>query len=234
MKKLIFILALAASSFMAFAQDSVYVNQKDGSIAAFLISNVDSISFARKKATVTDYMLINGVKWATKNVAAPGTFAASPEATGSFYQWNSNTAWSATGALTGWNSSWNGGFTTPSASDTWASANDPSPAGYRVPTSAEQQSLLNTTYVTNTWTTQNGVYGRKFTDIANGNSIFVPVSGYLSNIDGALNSASSGNYWSSTAYNSIDAYILYFSSSNAYSYYYDGRANGLAVRPVAE
>jgi hypothetical protein len=35
-------------------------------------------------------VVINGVKWATRNVDAPGTFAESPQAAGMFYQWNRN------------------------------------------------------------------------------------------------------------------------------------------------
>lgn len=235
MKKIILILALVASVFTAFAQDSVYVNKKDGSAIAYKISDVDSISFTRKKVTVTDYVLINGVKWATKNVDAPGTFAASPEASGMFYQWNSNTAWAATGTVTGWNSSWNGGFTTPSASDTWARASDPSPAGYRVPTNAELQSLLNTTYVTNIWTNQNGVDGLKFTDISSGNSIFLPASGYRYYSDGTLRDAGSGGFnWSSTIFNNYATINLNFSSGGVYIPDDSYRADGMSIRPVAE
>ena len=36
---------------------------------------------------------INGVTWATRNVDAPGTFAAKPEDMGMFYQWNSKVSW---------------------------------------------------------------------------------------------------------------------------------------------
>lgn len=232
MKKLILILALVASAFTAFAQDSVYVNKKDGSIIAYKISDVDSISFARKPVLLG--VLINGVRWATCNVAAPGTFASSPEVSGSFYQWNSKTAWAATGTVSGWNSSWNGGFATPYSSDTWSTANDPSPAGYRVPTKAEIQSLVDATKVTNTWTTQNGVKGRKFTDIASGNSIFVPASGYRDFSGGTLDYAgTSGGYWSSTASGSDNAYSLGFSSGDA-DWGYGGRAFGQSVRPVAK
>lgn len=236
MKKLIFILALVASTFTTFAQDSVYVNKKDGSIVAYKISDVDSISFARKisTSTVTDYVVINGVKWATKNVDAPGTFAASPEASGMFYQWNSNTAWSATGTVTGWDNSWNGGFTSPSANDTWEKANDPSPAGYRVPNCAELQSLFNNLYVTFVWATQNGVNGIKFIDKTSGDSIFMPASGYRYGSDGAINYAgSNGQYWSSTTSVSYGAYCQGIGNSYGNSSSFD-RCGGLAVRPVAE
>ena len=34
-----------------------------------------------------EWVVINGVKWATKNVGAPGTFASSPEAFGGYFDW---------------------------------------------------------------------------------------------------------------------------------------------------
>lgn len=227
MKKLILLIAIAISTFSAFAQDSVYVNKKDGSIDAYKLGDVDSIYFEKS-------VLINGVRWAACNVASPGTFASSSEASGSLYQWNSKTVWAATGTVTGWDSSWNGGFTTPSASDTWAKANDPSPAGYRVPTKAELQTLLDVTKVTSTWTTQNGVNGRKFTDIASGKSIFLPAPGYRPDYNGTLDYATyNGVYWSNTVGASSIAYaLLFFSSDDTVSSYY--RASGLSVRPVAE
>jgi uncharacterized protein (TIGR02145 family) len=180
-------------------------------------------------------VVINGVRWATRNVAAPGTFATNPEDAGLFYQWNSKVGWPAMGTVSGWNSSWNGGYITPSASDTWTSANDPSPAGYRVPTYAEIKTLLDTTKVTNTWTTVNSVNGRKFTDKTSGNSIFFPASGCRSfYLYGTLDSAGSiGYYWSSTAYNVYNAYDMYLYNSYTDCYYY-GRTLGLTIRPVAK
>ena len=46
-------------------------------------------------------VIINGVKWATCNVDAPGTFAAAPESAGMFYQWNRKIGWSATDPMGG-------------------------------------------------------------------------------------------------------------------------------------
>ena len=39
-------------------------------------------------------VIINGVKWATRNVATLGTFAAKPEDAGMFYQWGHKIGWS--------------------------------------------------------------------------------------------------------------------------------------------
>ena len=40
-------------------------------------------------------VVINGVKWATRNVDKPGTFAANPENAGMLFQWNRRVGWSA-------------------------------------------------------------------------------------------------------------------------------------------
>jgi len=172
-------------------------------------------------------VLINGVRWATCNVDAFGTFAPAPESSGMFYQWNRPQAWAATGSVSGWNN------TNPTG-NTWTTANDSSPAGWRVPTQAEIESLLNTTYVTSEWTTLNGVNGRRFTDIATGNTIFLPAAGLRGGSSGGTlsNVGTDGGYWSSTEYSSNFAYGLSFNSggSGLYSYY---KAHGFSVRPVS-
>jgi len=172
-------------------------------------------------------VVINGVCWATRNVAEPGTFADKPEDAGMFYQWNHRKAWPATGSVTGWDSS-------DASGSSWAKANDPSPAGWRVPTLAEIKKLLDTNKVRNEWTTVNGVYGRKFTDKTSGKSIFLPAAGYRSYYVGVLYYAGNyGYYWSSTQIDGYFACFLYFNSGNAnWDYYY--RSNGFSVRSVAE
>jgi len=75
------------------------------------------------------------VTWATCNVDAPGQFADKPEDTGLFYLWNSKNSLPTTGIISPWDP------ITP-AGTTWASGNDPCPAGWRVPTSAEAESLF--------------------------------------------------------------------------------------------
>ena len=172
-------------------------------------------------------VVINGVKWATCNVAAPGAFANKPEDAGKFYQWNRKKAWATTGNVTGWDSS------TPTGTS-WEKANDPSPAGWRVPDFDEIKKLLDANRVSSIWTTQNGVNGRKFTDKTTGNSIFLPAAGRRYYSDGALYYAGTyGNYWSSTQSISDDAYYLGFGSGYADWYYYY-RDGGFTVRSVAE
>jgi uncharacterized protein (TIGR02145 family) len=244
MKKLILILAVIACALSATAQDSLYIKQKDGSISSYAIANVDSIFFTRKATTVTGYVVINGVKWATRNVNTPGTFATNPEDAGMFYQWNSKVGWPSTGAIgsitatdgsTTWNGIWRGGYSSPAATDTWVTANDPSPAGWRVPTSAEIQTLVDATKVTAIWTTQNSVYGEKFTDKATGNSIFLPASSYRDDSDGSLGPNSSGGCWSSEAKNAYnEAYNLGFHVIDGAGLYSAYRSLGNPVRPVAK
>jgi uncharacterized protein (TIGR02145 family) len=235
MKKTLLILTILASAFSTFAQDSLYVNQKDGSVIPFAIANVDSISFVRKASTspvVTDYVVINGVKWATRNVNTSGTFTNSPEEYGMYYQWNSKVAYSATGDFTGWNSDWTGGYSSPSSSDTWTSANDPSPTGYRVPTFTEINSLLDETNVTKQWTTQNSVYGCKFTDKNNNNSIFLPAAGCITGLV-FYDAGIYGDYWTSTVSYSDDANYLGFDCDGA-DWGNVPRQDGQSVRSVAE
>ncbi|MDR0547779.1 MAG: leucine-rich repeat domain-containing protein [Dysgonamonadaceae bacterium] len=125
-------------------------------------------SYKTNTATTDVGVVINGVRWATRNVDAPGTFAASPTSKGKIYQWNNKKAWAATGAVTGQNYS-----TAPApVGSFWIKANDPSPKDWRVPTLNEIKSLLNTDRVKNEWTTLNGVSGRRFTDKTTGASIF--------------------------------------------------------------
>ena len=80
-------------------------------------------------------VLINGVIWATRNVADFGKFAAKPEDAGMIYQWNRPKAWPVTGTVTGWD-------TSAQTATVWAEANDPCPAGWRVPSKEEFDKLV--------------------------------------------------------------------------------------------
>lgn len=227
-----------ATSFTVVSSTSITVTAPAGSagvvdITVTTAAGTSATSSADQFTYIPDYVLINGVKWATHNAAAPGTWTTSPEDAGMFYQWNNNASWAATGTVTGWNSSWNGGFATPSSADTWATANDPSPAGYHAPTKDEINTLLDASKVTATGTTRNGVNGMLFTDKINNNSIFLPASGYRSGSDGALSDTGSGGYyWSRTAGNASSGYYLYFGSGYASLHSDEARACGFSVRPV--
>jgi uncharacterized protein (TIGR02145 family) len=184
-------------------------------------------------------VVINGVKWATCNVDAPGTFADKPEDYGMYYQWNRKTGWFPTTILnsndgTTWDDS------TPSGTK-WEKANDPSPAGYRVPTIDEIKKLLDTDKVRNEWTLLNGVTGRQFTDKTSGAFIFMPdapsyYNCYDENNEVSLCGDGNGKYWSSTQNESYDraACELSFSYDRIYWSEYGSRTTAQSVRPVAE
>jgi uncharacterized protein (TIGR02145 family) len=185
-------------------------------------------AYGQKNSKTSDNgVVINGVKWATRNVGAPGTFATSPESAGKFYQWNRRVAYPATSKVSNWDNS------IPDGTE-WTAANDPSPDGWRVPTLDEIKSLLDTKKVTNESTTQNGVNGRKFTDKSSGNSIFLPAVGSrYHNVRSLFGVGGTGFYWSSSSY-SDGAYILYFRRDRHAESGSDVRRNGLSIRCVAK
>ena len=197
-------------------------------VVAIILAGFMSSVYAQNNQTKDAGVVINGVKWATRNVDAAGTFAATPESAGMFYQWNRKKAWNSTNEeVTGWDNSDSNGTT-------WATANDPSPAGWRVPTIAELGTLLDETKVTSAWTTQNGVRGRKFTDKTTGASIFLPAAGHRGSGGGTLYSRGShGYYWSSTVYDASSAHFMRFNSTEQYT---DNASKscGFSVRCVAK
>jgi uncharacterized protein (TIGR02145 family) len=175
-------------------------------------------------------VIINGVKWAERNVSSPGVFALTPESSGMFYQWNRRTGWSAETPDAGVKiENWDASF---DAILTWLPNNDPCPEGWRIPTQAELQSLLNSG---STWTTQNGVNGRKFGTAPN--QIFLPAAGCRHFNNGVLSFVNEqGFYWSSTASNDADAsnaIDLYFHAEAAFNGTWQ-KTNGHNVRCVEE
>ena len=167
-------------------------------------------------------VVINGVRWATRNVDAPGTFAANPESAGQFFQWNRRQGWSATGNVSGWNAA-------VPTSTSWIRTNDPCPQGWRVPTEDELRALMN---ADSTWTTRNGVNGRLFGTVPN--QIFLPATGDRHGDAGSLQHVGEwGHYWSSTQYGNEHAWNLHFSSGFVLMFS-NRRVHGFSVRCVAQ
>jgi uncharacterized protein YjdB len=83
--------------------------------------------------TYDEGVVIDGIRWATRNVDAPNTFAATPESAGLFYQWGSNVGWSVTDPLTATDgdNTWRDLYAIGSS---WTAAKNPCPAGWRLPT----------------------------------------------------------------------------------------------------
>lgn len=108
-------------------------------------------------------------------------------------------------------------------------------ADWQTPSPLQFEELINSSYTTTTWTTMNGVKGRRITSKSNGNSIFLPAAGCRR--DAGLSSAGSyGYYWSRSLFyvnNSNDACYLLFNSTDILTNSYD-RCYGRSLRPVRE
>ena len=191
-----------------------------------------------KKADTMEYVdlgLPSGTLWATCNVGA-----SSPEEYGDYFAWGETVTkdtynWSTYFDTEDGGSTFkkyynNGGLTALLPEHDAATANWGS--GWRMPSLDQIKELINSNYTTTTWTTQNGINGRKITSNSNGNSIFLPAAGYRD--DTSLSYAGSyGYYWSRSLYasNSYNACSLNFGSSYVdWSRSY--RDYGRSVRPV--
>ena len=104
-------------------------------------------------------------------------------------------------------------------------------SSWRMPTIADWEELEYNTI--STWTTENGVYGCKFT-ASNGDCIFLPAAGYR--LDAELRDADSrGGYWSASVDGSEPNNGMGFSISSSgvgTCCYYYGRYKGQSVRAV--
>ena len=188
----------------------------------YLFGFLAIVSFDLSAHNSEEGVVIAGVRWATRNVDAPGTFAQNPEDTGQFYQWGRQQGWAATGVVANWDSS-------ISPDSRWLSANDPCPTGWRMPTADELRSLRD---AGSERKTLNGVAGRLF-----GNApyqIFLPATGWRLDHNGALvNVGSNGYYWSNAQSGSGFARYLGF-LRNSVSLSATNRAYGFSVRCVSD
>ena len=201
-----------------------------------------------------DGIMINGVKWATRNVGAHGRFVANPEDFGGYYQWgrkgdgHEQPTSGTTATLSSTDDPGHGNFiVSPNSPWDWRlpqndalwnagsetspvkTANDPCPAGWRVPTQAEQALLIG---ANSYWGELNGVSGRYV--LGGGDqTLFLPAAGYRYCTNGSLSYVGTyGDYWSSTP-GSTDAYSLGFGGAH-FDTYNSGRAFGRSIRCVAE
>ena len=191
-------------------------------IALFVLASVSA--YAQNTTTTDRGVVINDVRWATRNVNTPGTFVATPQSIGMYFQWDRRQGWATTGEVTGWDSSF-------SSATGWQSENNPCPPGWRVPTREELNSVnRGGRWVTN-WN-NTGVNGRLLG--SEPNQIFLPATGWRRGGEGILGSVNgSGHYWSSTPNNDNSAWALGFNSFNAATGNF-WRAHAAAVRCVAE
>jgi uncharacterized protein (TIGR02145 family) len=129
--------------------------------------------------------------------------------------------WSTTAAMNG---SWQ---------DATKTANDPCPAGFRVPTKAEWDAVTayNTINNVGSWwdTATNYSSANTF-----GSDLLLPAAGFRRNTDGALlYRGSYGYYWSSTEDGTGNAWLLQVNSGNPYTYT-GSRLLGRSIRCAVE
>ena len=87
-------------------------------------------------------------------------------------------------------------------------------------------------HTTSTWTSINGVNGRKFTSKTDSSKyIFLPAGGYWCYMDYSL-VGSDGNYWSTRYYNSDFTWYMYF-SSNTIAMSDNDPIYGLSIRSIS-
>ena len=241
MKRLTILAAAFAVCVLSKAQSDSYTMQvylSGGDVKSYQVSEVDSVVFAETDidtddATSSDTTYINGyaavdlglsVKWATVNIGAE-----SPEDYGNYYAWGeieTKDEYISSNSVTyGVDmDDFSGNAEYDAATANWGSS-------WRMPTKDEFAELVDS--CTWEWTTQNEVNGCLVTG-SNGNSIFLPATGYRSRTS-LSNAGSVGYYWSSTPYASSNyfAYYTYLKSGshrviNGSSYF------GHSVRPVSE
>ena len=145
-------------------------------------------------------LFVGTVNWASCNVAAYQTFAARPDQYTQFYQWNRTIAWAVTGDVTNYP-------TTTITDASWIV--NPCPTGWRLPTNAECQELVNIGSVWAEVNTRGNVVNGRFLgpnyqtcSLPNNMAgcIFLSASG-TRGIQGVLISqGENGRYWSSTPF----------------------------------
>jgi uncharacterized protein (TIGR02145 family) len=157
---------------------------------------------------------------------------------GNYYQWGSvavvATASTSAAAISGWNG-WNNTAAAAAADGSWSdnskTANDPCPAGYRVPTKAQWDAVLvnNSISRTGSWT-NNG----NFTSAVNfGSDLSLPAAGFRGDEDGTLYYRGSiGDYCSSSEIGD-GCYYLSLVRNNA-RIYGGNRFYGHSVRCISE
>ena len=170
-------------------------------------------------------VVINGIRWATRNVASFGFFALTSECSGMFYQWGRREGWSSEFPgfgvpVPGWNPDYVGGWV-------WNIDDDPCPEGWRIPTRDQFELLIE---AGSSWTTQRGVWGRRFGTPPN--TIFLPAAGWRHFNHGILDNVNlTGNYWSRSGADSSSAIEFHFTNQETITGGWQ-RHSGLNIRCI--
>ncbi|MBE6332039.1 MAG: fimbrillin family protein [Bacteroidales bacterium] len=203
-----------------------------------------------------DLGLPSGLLWATMNVGA-----SKPEEYGNYFAWGETEPYySVVGNDTIWKDGYSDGYVWDNykycSSDEymtkyvhddrygtidnkWTLESDDDAAtvnwggSWRMPTNDELAELLNAAYCTQEATTVNGVSGRKFTSVSNGNSIFFPFAGSIEGTYFRL-LGTDGDSWTSSlaSADTKEANCFSFWNASANNYTISSRYIGMPVRAV--
>jgi len=240
-RRFLALLLMAASLHTAKAQ-MVVLHMAGNQTIEYNISQLDSITFDAHEWV--DLGLPSGTLWATCNVGA-----SSPDEYGDYFAWGETTkknnyTWGtykyckgSEKTLTKYCTQSSYGYNGYTDSQTELLPEDDAAtvnwgSGWQTPSIAQCKELYNSSYTTKTWTTQNGVKGHKVTSKSNGNSIFLPATGFR---DGTtLNEpGENGDYWSRSL-STKSSYLTYDMDGSPNGSWDDGykRCAGQVVRPV--
>ena len=208
------------------------------------VLNAPNVSFVDEDSSVR-YLLKNvlthngyeyvdlglSVKWATCNIGA-----SSPEEYGLYFAWGETIGYTTDDVTskvrTFSNKVYKAGPAASISTDLTLEQNAAHVimgGNWRMPTTTELQKLAK---VSNTWTAENHIYGRKWT--SGNQTLFIPATGYRFR-GYVFDQGSTGYFWSSSLITSsyhYSAYIMSFHSSNFYGLDWHDRCYGLTVRGV--
>jgi hypothetical protein len=276
MKKIFTLLccmALAAQCSLVSAQKTTTMEvwQNGYIIKTFMITNVDSVTFGKDVHLINGYRFVDlglpsGLLWAETNVGA----TCSPE-DGYYFAWGETDTITKSeynwltykfADIDGWQNL--DGFLKYNASDNKTTLDKEDDAAYvnwgspcRMPTKEEFAELRDSSNCTWTWISMltpsgSSIKGHKVTSVRNGNSIFLPASGYhyyedYYKKDQLYVYGIGGRYWSSslnyseyyelefeTGKSHYGAYQLYFLKGSTNEQISEKRFRGCTVRAVAE
>lgn len=174
-----------------------------------------------------DLGLPSGTLWATMNLGAN-----SPEKVGNYYTWEGISIYESNTCNCGAYSIRTDNRTILELSDDrayqiWGE-------NWRIPTQQELNELI--TNCNWEWTVLNNVNGYKVSSKTNSNSIFLPITGSISQGSSQVSGQSSGFYWSSSidllTYGQDYPFMLFFGSSNIKLSYTSQRCDRKCIRPV--
>ena len=214
------VIALLAVFSLSVYSQGIIVYKKDGTKVVHSYTEVDSI-VTYSEGIAVDLGLPSGTLWADRNIGAD-----SPEGYGDYFAWGEldpKSNYATFNSITH-----DKRFKEIAGNSHYDAVTAKLGNSFHTPTLADFEELIKNCV----WAQSsiNGVNGFLVTG-SNGNSIFLPASGYRDgtsyNNDGKL-----GEYWTSTPHKDPEySYYLFF-SGDSYSTFWNSRYAGRCIRPV--